>query len=241
MGGRGASSGIHRGGTGGGHSITTFQDGDKTIDLSGAPLIYGAKHDLGQTDTAIKNFENRRRSAKIEFGTTVGPDGLVIGETRGGKGSVRTPVYQMMRASTFSHIHPREAGTLGGSLSPEDIDVFVKYGNLNVMRAAAKEGTYSIMRGSNFDGAGLRQYIHGVDRQIKAQTRADTKGLKEQADNLIKAYRAGNITAAEYNKEAVRINAESRTFANKALVALHNAYLDGQSKYGYSYTLEPKN
>ena len=171
MGGRGASSGMGKGRGSGPRPVTSFQDGDAVIDLVDAPLVYGTRHNLGATDKATRDFENKRRAAKVEYGTTIAPDGTVIGERRGGKGSVRTPISEMMRASTFSHIHPREAGTLGGTFSPEDLQVFVRRSNLNAMRAAAKEGQYSIMRGPNFDGDGLLRYYAGVNRNLSSQQR----------------------------------------------------------------------
>lgn len=161
MGGRGSSN--PRGGGDGFEKkgATSVADGNTgSVDLSGSPLRYGKADKAldGQRRVAVEGFENRYRGAKIEYGATFDANGMTTELKRGGKGSVKTSAMKYASADTFSHIHPRGEGVLGGTFSQADLSNFTTYG-IKTVRAAAKEGTYSISKGKNFDALGFRQYL----------------------------------------------------------------------------------
>ena len=210
-------------------TYTSVLDNDESrIDLTDAPLKYGPD-DPGVTGAfrqAAEAFENKRRESKIEFTNLLDENADLIVENRGGKNSVRTKVRDMARAVVFTHSHPREVGVLGGTFSYADIANFSQFGlgKMRTYRAAAKEGTYSITRGKNFDGRGLANYFREVERACRREHVNYMMGVRQQA-------REGKLTQSEYEK------VQNASF-NRMLVAMHNALLDGQSRYGYSYTLE---
>lgn len=194
------------------------------VDLSESPLRYGGS-DLalnGKRRAAVEAFESRYASAKIENGATFDADGNITEKRRGGKGSVKTSIAALSKADTFSQNHPREDGVLGGTFSGADLSNFTKYTNVKTYRATAKEGTYSISKGSNFDAAGFRNYFTKEFSSIKS---------------------AGDTNLRSINKRFNSTNYETylhefRSGQNKMLVDLHNALIKGQKQYGYTYTLE---
>ena len=199
-------------------------DGSK-IEFDGE-LRYGDKDKTvtGAVRQNIESWENRRRKNKIEYAYSVDRDGNPVGpERKGGSGSVRTPYSYHGEGTTFTHIHPRGAGILGGTFSEGDLQNFA-YNRGVTSRAAAKEGTYSISKGPNFDSKGFMQYVRQVHRDIDSSTSAQAKAVTKQA-------RDGKITHAETMQQLGKIS-------NNHLIALHNKYLEGQKKYGYIYTLE---
>lgn len=210
-------------------TATSVQDIDESrIDLTDMPLKYGAD-DPGVTGAfrqASEAFENKRRESKVEFTNLLDENADLIVENRGGKNSVKTKVKDFARAIVFTHNHPREVGILGGTFSFADIANFAQFGlgKMRTYRAAAKEGTYSITRGKNFDGRGLANYYREVERACRREHINYMKGCVQQAVE-------GKLTQSEYEK------AQKASF-NRMLITMHNALLDGQSRYGYSYTLE---
>ena len=114
---------------------------------------------------------------------------------------------------------------LGGTFSSADLHNFAIGGN-TTCRATAKEGTYSISKGKNFDKAGFNSYV--------AKANADFKTSQREAHSKIqKSYNDGKIS---YEQAKLQ---QGKAF-NTALVNLHNAYLNGQKQYGYTYTLEKR-
>lgn len=222
FGGRGASSG---GGGGGSTGELVLPDGSK-IEFEG-DLKYGGDDPnvSGQTRQAITSWETKRGKAKIEYAYAVDADGNPVGaEVRGGKGSVRVPVsFHDTQDATFTHIHPRGDGMLGGTFSGKDLSNFSKYANKTV-RAKAKEGTYSISKKKGFDKAGFQSYVSSSTAKRRADYSAKTKSLMSD-------YRSGKITYDAYLK------GNAKAF-NTYLVNQHNDLLAGQKKYGYTYTLE---
>ena len=225
MGGRGASSGAKGAGgvvftASGGLAIGT----DK-IEFDGDLVYYG--DDARLTDEvrkAIEAFEQKRVKNKIEYAFAVDVNGNPVDtEKKGGSGSVKASYAMHEYSDTFSHNHPREQGGLGGTFSPADLRNFAKYGNKTV-RATAKEGTYSISKGSNFDAAGFTKYVREVDA-------AHQKEYKQTLKTLNANIRNGKIRADEFNR------ANYKAF-NTMLVNLHNSYKAGEKTYGYTYTLE---
>lgn len=162
---------------------------------------------------------------KVEYAFAVDKDGNQIGkEIRGGKGSIRTPFSYHRDGGTFSHIHPRDAGMLGGTFSSADIQNFIN--GESTLRAVAKEGTYSISKGKNFDAAGMRSY----NRKIERDFNTNYKELMKSAND---SYVSGKIGYNEYNLQAAKA-------FNTSLISLHNAFIAGQKTYGYNYTLEKR-
>ena len=223
MGSRGAGSG--RVGSGG--RITSFQDGDTTIDLSDSPLTYGGKDKAltGKAREAIEQFENNRYKNKIEYSTFVSDDGTVIENNKGGRGSVGASYSARQTADAMSHNHPRGEGVIGGTFSTGDMGNFVKY-NQHTYRATAKEGTYSISKDKNFDGNGFLSAFSKASREIDSSASKENRLLNSKV-------RTGEITY----EQAIKQN---RSINNKMLVSMHNWLLDNQKKYNYTYTLEKR-
>ena len=205
----------------------TLLDGSK-IEFDGE-LIFGGD-DKAIPQAVRKNlddWENKRYKAKIEYAMSYYPDGTPIGaEMRGGKGSVRTPYsYHATDGATFTHNHPRGDGMLGGTFSNADLRNFTIGGNVTG-RATAKEGTYSISKGKNFDSKGFNSYVAKVEVDVRKTYKSEYKKISD-------AYNNNEIS---YNQARLMQGKAFNTF----LVNLHNAYLEGQKKYGYTYTLEKR-
>lgn len=225
MGGRGASS--MSGGRGSVAKGSLILPSGETIEFDG-DLQYGVndKTLTGAARATIENWENKRYKNKIEFGTVVDEYGNALGERKGSKGSVRTPIsWRQNENNVFSHNHPRESGGLGGSFSEGDL---MNFANLKARtsRATAKEGTYSISKGKNFNASAFKEYV------LKTHADLDNKySLKFKKFNG--DYRDKKISYSEYLK------AYNKTM-NSQLIDMHNAYIAGQKQYGYTYTLEKR-
>ena len=161
----------------------------------------------------------------VEYAFAVDGNGDPVGrEIRGGRGSVSVPrSYHDQEGGVFTHIHPREAGVLGGTFSDADLYNFAK-GKSKGTRAAAKEGTYSISKTGNFDRKGFEAYVAQCNKEFDSNINRMAKDARD-------AFYAGKVDYSSYR-------AMHRKNANTALVNLHNAYAAGQKKYGYVYTLE---
>lgn len=223
FGGRGASSGGGGGGSASGELI--LPDGSK-IEFDGDLHYDGDDAALtGAARKTITDWETKRGTAKIEYGYAVDANGNPVGrEVRGGKGSVRVPrSFHDNPDGTFTHIHPRGDGMLGGTFSGADLSNFSRFSQKTV-RAKAKEGTYSISKGANFDKTGFDSHVRKAQADFNTNYRT-----KENA--LGKDYKDGKITYDEYLK------GNAKAF-NTALVGLHESYRAGQKQYGYKYTLE---
>lgn len=220
------------GGSGGGTMVVTqvMDDDGSMIDLASMPLTYGPKDAAltGNARKSIEAFEDRRYKFKSEYGYAVDANGNLIGkEIHGGRGSVRMPFSIMAQAQAFSHNHPRgkgEAGTLGGTFSGDDLRTFEARSNIKTFRATAKEGTYSISKGSNFNGKGFTSMVSSIERKHMGQLKAQNRALYSDAINK-------RITAKEYYSKC------TANF-NQALINIHNDLLANQKQYGYTYTLE---
>lgn len=227
FGGRGSSS---AGGSGGGNgSGGEFHLPDGSVIEYDGDLKFGKK-DKNIPSSArkqIESWEEKRVKMKVEYAFAVDENGNAIGkEVKGGKNSVRTPSYYHDTPNgTFTHIHPREEGVLGGTFSEGDLRNFVNSKG-KTTRAAAKEGTYSISKNSNFDSAGFKQFISKNED-------AANKKYKENAKKIRTQYLNGSIDFAQYDKSSAKA-------FNTLLVDLHNGLLAGQKQYGYTYTLEKR-
>ena len=197
--------------------------------------MYGKK-DPYLTDDArdtLEKFEDRYWAAATEHNQEVRADGSVVAEQhKGRKGSVSIPVYVLMQSDAGTHNHPRREGVLGGTFSGNDIDIFCDFEQ--TARATAKEGTYSISKLPNFDEQGFRKYYSETYKRLHSDyEQAVAAVTRDYYDTLWKA----KGSSAEKAADAAYERGRDREF-NRFLVNLHNAYLDGQSRYGYYYTLE---
>ena len=224
FGGRGASSG-GGGGGGGATGELGLPDGTK-VEFEGTLHFDGDDPELtGKARQVITDWEDKRFKNKVEYAYAVDADGNPVGaERKGGKGSVRTPVsYHDSPDGTFSHVHPREDGVLGGTFSGQDMRNFANYRGKTI-RATAKEGTYSMSKKKGFDSAGFKKYAATGESEFKANNR-------KLHDVVYQQYRSGQITYSQYKLGAAKA-------FNTALVGLHEHYRKGQQQYGYTYTLE---
>lgn len=171
-------------------------------------------------------WEKKREKQKIEYANAVGYNGSEYGEVKGGKGSVRVPhFYHSNKGSAFTHIHPRGNGELGGTFSIGDMQNFVN-GQNQTARAVAKEGTYSISRGKNFNGGGFISYYRSEYNKLDKVYSAKCRQLRNDVVNKKISYST--------------FSSESTKAFNTFLVSLSNALSKGQQTYGYHYYLEKR-
>lgn len=200
-------------------------DGSK-IEFDGDLKYYGNDKNIkGQVRQNIEAFETKRATSKIEYAYAVDKDGNpLMKEKRGGKGSVRVPLYvHDTDGATFTHIHPRGDGMLGGTFSSADLRNFAMFKN-TTCRAKAKEGTYSITKGKNFDKNGFMTMVRQADSDFTKELRTINRSLQSKINS-------GKISYEDGLKQSAKA-------FNTALINLHNAYKSGEKKYGYTYTLE---
>lgn len=223
MGGRGASSSTGRGGSSATGELI-LPNGSK-IEFDGE-LKFGGKDTTltKETRKTIEAWEEKRVKNKVEYAYSVKEDGTPIGpEVRGSKGSVSSPLSYKQDGATFTHIHPRGDGMLGGTFSDKDLYNFANTG-CKTTRAKAKEGAYSISKTDKFDAQGFKGFVHGANKQFESSYRA-------KVNSMANDYKSGKISYDDYKK------GNAKAF-NTALVELHNIYASGQKQYGYKYTLE---
>ena len=228
FGGRGSASSI--GGGGGATFKNEFRFPDGTVAQYDGDLNFGAKDPnlSPAVRQRVEAWEAKRVNNKIEYAYSVDEDGNPLGEARGGKTSVTSPHYfHDTEGATFTHNHPREEGSgyLGGTFSQADMENFAKFGN-TTERAAAKEGTYSVSKGANFNQSGFLSYVTQASNNFQREASSAENRLRTQVAMRM-------MTWEQYNIESTRA-------FNTALVNLHNAYSAGQSRYGYTYTLEQR-
>ena len=202
--------------------------GGDTIEFDGDLVYTGKDPNLSPAQrSAIEAWEDKRITAKIEYATLADASGSMMGEVKGGKGSVRTPAWWgTVRNGVFSHIHPRDDKTqLGGTFSPDDLFSWINSSN-STIRAAAKEGRYSISKTSSFNRVGMAAYVRSVNKKWKSALDSEVMKLKN-------SYAQNQISYSEANKQL------SKAF-NTYLVGIHNDLLSGQQQYGYNYYLEKR-
>ena len=114
---------------------------------------------------------------------------------------------------------------MGGTFSDMDIVAWAG-GNGMSIRAVAKEGTYSISKGKNFNGSGMKKwYTQASNQRLNEYTKRATS-LKKDLTN-------GKITYKQY------VGEKQKAF-NTSLVDMHNDLMKNQSVYGYNYYLEKR-
>ena len=202
---------------------TSLKDGSSTIDLSGSPLRFG-KDDARIREklrAGVEEFEEKYRGSAVEYGATFNENGYQHTETRGTKTSVKISTLDYDMADTYSHIHPREEGILGGTFSETDLSHFAKF-HVKTCRAAAKEGTYSISKGKNFDSTGFGEFVKREFGKVTSEAHKTATVLNRKINTM---------QYETYSQGIKDIN-------NKMLVGLHNVLISGQKQFGYKYTLE---
>lgn len=223
--GRGSSKAQNK--AGGGVGLSSIPNGrGGTIELD-SPLTYGEKDAAltGKERATIEAWEDKRRKNKIEYALLLDENGDVVAENKGGRGSVRSTLYQLNQTKTFTHNHPREQESLlGGTFSDSDLINFANNTKNTTKRATAKEGTYSITKTSGFDSTGFRSFV-------KESTGANLKEYKDAVKQTASNYKNKSISLDDYYK------ANDKAF-NNMLLKCHNDLLNNQKKYGYNYTLE---
>ena len=235
------SSGAGGGSGGWASANSVISTGGNKIDLSGSPLKYGGSVDMSDgARKAAEDFESTRWKNKIEFNRAVDANGNIVEERRGGKGSVKSSVKAMNAADVFTHNHPRvgdEDGFLGGTFSPQDLNNWSVYG-VRVYRATAAEGTYSIAKKPGFDGRAFRQYYSTECKNALAKERATVRPYEKTYTDTVREYKKGNVDYSEVKRTYAVYKDAAVKAGNQQLVDMHNALIDGQKKYGYSYALE---
>ena len=198
------------------------------IDLTDNPLTYHGddKGFSGPARTLFEAQEKKRKKNKIEFLIMADENGNQFGkEHRGGSGSVRTPMYDNMRAHSKTHNHPRsEAGRLGGTFSDSDLRNFSRFPNQKVLRASAAEGIYHIRKLDGFERAGFDRMVSTTHTKLRNELNGVVKDLNKQI-------RAKTITYDD-------ARAASDKAFNKFLVNMHNELSRNAKDYNYDYRLE---
>lgn len=216
----------------GGRGRTVIGSAKNGLSIGNQQIEFDGNLDYTIDDPAVNStqrplltaWEKKREGQKVEYANAIGYNGSVYGEVKGGKGSVRVPhFYHSNQGSVFTHIHPREDGLLGGTFSTGDMTNFSN-GNNATFRAVAKEGTYSISKGKNFNGNGFLSYY-------KSQSKAEEKKYSAIQKQLNNAVVNKKISYSTFSKES------DKAF-NNYLLSLHNVLQKGQQIYGYHYYLE---
>lgn len=200
-------------------------DGSK-IEFDGDLKYYGNDKTVkGVVRQRVEAWETKRGKSKVEYAYSVDANGNeIMAEKRGGKNRVMVPIFAHdTEGSTFTHIHPRAGGMLGGTFSQMDLENFAVYKN-KTTRAKAKEGTYSITKGKNFDKVGFLNMVSEANRIFDKEQNTAKKSILSKLNNREISY-----------DDALKQSAKA---FNTSLVKLHNAYKSGEKKYGYYYTLE---
>lgn len=209
--------------------ISTAKDGlaigNDVIEFDGDLNYTRDDSSINQVQRAfLDTWETKRQNAKVEYANAVGYQGSEYGEIRGGKNGAKLPAYYTAnKGSILTHIHPRGQGGLGGTFSEQDIRTW-GYNNGQTIRAVAKEGTYSISKGKNFDGSGLYKFV-------ASQYNKYNKQMKTTHNNLQSQVNSGKMSVSQAQKQL------TKQF-NSVLVSMHNDFLNNQSVYGYNYYLE---
>lgn len=261
MGGRGSSSGLQTQAGGGGKFVAETSALDhlgNAIDLTDSPLNYGGLDNAltGDLRAKIEAREEKGKKWKHEHVLLLDSDGNVLEDAKGGKGSVGVSVYASRNSRVMTHNHPRENdGYLGGTFSPGDIEEFATSADIGeriTSRASASEGVYSISKAAGFDPTGLKKYCRQIDSRLRSAYEKESAEIRKSYGEELKKLldtRPFDYTAADYNARREQYNKaladagkrnranEAKAF-NKYMVATHNALIDGQMKYGYTYTLE---
>ena len=217
---------------------------------SDTKLTYSDDSGGGQMPKNIIDFEDKRRSSKLEYNMVTDAKGNVIETRKGGKTSVKVSVNALNKGYVYSHNHPREDdGVYGGTFSAADMNSFLKY-NILTFRAVSKEGTYSITKTTdlewdyNLRGKLLTEYAK-FESSVQATLHKEADNAETKCNNAISKnksdLKSGKITFSEYldrnNVAQSQFANEVVTANNKMLTSLHNWLLNNQKTYKYTYGL----
>ena len=222
---------------------------DGTNILLDEELVYGKDSARApQLPKNIVDFENKRRTAKIEYILLTDDAGNEIESRKGGKSGVKSTLRANSQAALITHNHPRsgaEIGALGGTFSSQDLDNFVRFNNQRTLRAVAGEGTYSISKLPGFKPSLLRAYAdygREIYSELKGQADAAYKVYKNASDTAYNDWRNNRISREQMNDISSKAYKEYEKTAmkvfNTELIRKHNWLIANQSKYGYTYGLE---
>lgn len=220
--------------------ITTVKwmkgSGATPIDLSESPLKYS--EDVLLPDKVYKNvkkFEDEYYLYVDEYAAIYDKNGNMVKLIKGETGLTRVKMSDINKGYVFTHTHGRNKGDdiylIGGTFSYGDMDVFVD-SDVKMMRAAGKEGTYFILKKSNFNGEEFKKYYKSRVHEIENTTK---EALKKQEEILRKQEKIMDKRKAQEIYYNAWVDEE-----NRKLVNLHNALLEGADKYGYEYMLEKR-
>ena len=193
--------------------------------VSGKPVLFDGELKYGPDDQNITpiarakldEFAVKRRDAKLEFLTAVDENGEFMGpEIKGQKDKVKHPRSYMGEGVTSIHNHPVSDG-LSGTFSYGDMKTFTDYSDTSA-RVVGREGTYSITKSKSFDSKGFMDYIYDGFAKIEQAQNAKRIAMRSKSKDEF----------VDYIKKA----------ANNERIAVHNMYLEGQKRFGYTYTLE---
>lgn len=201
------------------------------IDLSGSRLQYtSGPESMGDDNlNRVKTLAKDIRDKTNENLTVFDRNNKVIYNKEGTINNVSAPSEVMQQAKYDMHNHTRGTGLLGGTFSvvdsegKGDMQSFVKHDNLETSFASAKEGIYYISKGSDFKGKRFLNHMRSTESKIMKKMNSDLKQLESKRDT-------GRISYDTYLNQFRKIQ-------NNALSKLHNEYLKGQKKYGYTYGL----
>lgn len=186
---------------------------EETIDLSGKKLYYSSGYDV-MTPTqkaAVKEFEKKYYGEFEESLLLVDKQGKQVAIVNGKYGRIELPKNAIKNSEIITHTHFRapfaERGMLGGPFSVSDMNTFTST-DLNVMRAVAPEGTYTIVKNDTFNANGLMSILRAYQSQNKP-----------------------NFGQGVLQKEVIE-------YTNRYLIGLHNTFRKNAKEYGYTYFLE---
>ena len=229
----------------GSSGVVEFQDGDTTIQFD-TPLIYSdTKQSLGKANDVILAFENKQVKAKKEHSILVMDDGSVVEQNTGGKQSVSASTAARVVADILSHNHPRGDGVIGGTFSSGDLGNFLKF-NQRMYRATAKEGTYVISKGANYDSVKAQQMVQEYKALEKAQYKENVKLANELQSQYVKELDAiysnpklsDSDRLSRANEMYKDMSAQLKSQTNALLIEAHNWLLERAKTCGLIYTLE---
>jgi hypothetical protein len=225
-----------RGSSGATAGVTKLIGADKKPIELDVPLQYGGIS--GLSSGAIDRIAPLEKSTMGEWQMVFNEDGIITDFIKGKK--ITDAQFAAMRNADVRSIkHTAKAGALGGTFSAGEINNFGEFNN-QVLRAAAKEGTYCISKGKGFNAAGLKAYYAKAcaDAEKKYNT-AVRKAFWKSIDVEI-AHKEGRATHAEVARARRALKDAERKAYNSMLVEQHNALRAGQKRFGYTYSLEKR-
>lgn len=206
------------------------------IDLSKMPLKYSDKILLpDKFYKNVKKFEDEYYLYINEYAAIYDKNGNMVKLIKGERGRTRVKLSDINKGYVFTHTHGRNDGDeiylIGGTFSYGDMDVFID-SDVKMMRAAGKEGTYVILKKSNFNGEEFKKYYKSRMHEIDNATK---EALKKQKEILRKQEKIIGKRKAQENYYNAWVDEENRNLVN-----LHDVLLEGDDKYGYEYMLEKR-